>query len=60
METTLWELFCETGDPMGYLLYREELRSDTAVPGTSPDRGGRSASDPPGDRPRPADHTVSV
>ena len=29
METTLWELFCETGDPMGYLLYREEKRTET-------------------------------
>ena len=26
MEETLWDLFRETGDPMGYLLYRAEAK----------------------------------
>ena len=26
MEQTLWNLFRETGDPMGYLLYRAEAQ----------------------------------
>ncbi len=27
MEQQLWNLFCETGDPMCYLLYRAETNS---------------------------------
>ena len=33
MEDQLWNLFCETGDPMGYLLYAAEKRKkDTERP----------------------------
>lgn len=35
MEDRLWELFCETGDPMGYLLLcaeREQEARQTAGP----------------------------
>lgn len=30
MEDRLWELFCETGDPMGYLLLCAEEREREA------------------------------
>ncbi len=29
MEDQLWALFRETGDPMGYLLYRAEKKNQT-------------------------------
>jgi len=60
MEQTLWELFCETGDPMGYLLYREELRSGPADRGTVP--GGQSPrrADGPGTDARQPERTVQA
>ena len=39
MEQTLWNLFRETGDPMGYLLYRAEAHSREKQGGqTSPEK----------------------
>ena len=39
MEDQLWNLFRETGDPMGYLLYRAEksCRQEKAPPETAPE-----------------------
>ena len=30
MEDQLWNVFCETGDPMGYLLYRAKKKEKSA------------------------------
>ena len=32
---TCWNLFCETGDPAYYLLYREALALETTSPKTA-------------------------
>ena len=37
MKETLWRLFCETGDPLAYLLYRMTERQDRT--GEKPEKG---------------------
>ena len=32
MKNTLWELFCETGDPLAFMLYRAAERAEKERP----------------------------
>jgi len=34
MENRLWELFCDTGDPLGWLLYLAAVRQQKILPST--------------------------
>ena len=47
MEDQLWNLFRETGDPMGYLLYRAEKRRKATKTGRKTAKPGPPAGRPP-------------
>ena len=53
MEHQLWDLFRETGDPVGYLFYRAELerkqnrKAQTPEETTPKDRRGEGKTSPP-------------
>ena len=52
MNNQLWNLFRETGDPMGYLLYRADGKEKTAPP-RKPENGNTK-------KPRTDDSSLSV
>ena len=60
METTLWELFCDTGDPMGYLLYREVRQATYVGRGLAPGNEKPRGADAPGASPRPTGETLQA
>ena len=38
-DSTLWGMFCETGDPLYYLLYRSALKEKEKRPALPPGNG---------------------
>ena len=58
METTLWELFRDTGDPMGYLLYRGQRQENSVGRGLHPAKGKPFATVARGASPRPTGDTI--
>lgn len=53
MENQLWNVFRETGDPMGYLLYRADGTAKQAAPAAKKP-GQETTARPQTDAPRPS------
>ena len=51
MEDQLWDLFRETGDPMGYLLYRAEEKRKTEEAQRRSEGKDRAEREPPAGAP---------